>query len=345
MKNLILSTLATTTLSSFAGEALSTNSCNCDLHGTRPDAHAPIGVMGDHIHKQGEWMFSYRYMNMHMEDLYRGSDTIPNTMAASGYMMTPLDMDMNMHMFGVMYAPTDKLTLMFMTNYIETKMTMANAAGVATMNMRTSGLGDSSITALYQIHQDNDSNAHLGLGLLLPTGATDKKIASAPMPPAIGRDQPFLMQLGTGSFALLPSLTYNQQINNTWSWGTQAKATIFLDENDDGYTHGNQYSATAWASRNFGSKLSVSARLEGRVWDEVDGTQTNGLHALNPVMSSPADPSNTGGQKLDALIGLNYLITTKSRFALEFGKTVHQDLDGVQLGTDWTATAGLQFAW
>ncbi|MEL7113935.1 MAG: transporter, partial [Pseudomonadota bacterium] len=28
--------------------------------------HAPIGVMADHRHKKGEWMFSYRYMYMDM---------------------------------------------------------------------------------------------------------------------------------------------------------------------------------------------------------------------------------------------------------------------------------------
>ena len=30
----------------------------------RPDGHAPIPVMGDHMHGKGEWMFSYRYMYM-----------------------------------------------------------------------------------------------------------------------------------------------------------------------------------------------------------------------------------------------------------------------------------------
>ena len=32
----------------------------------RVDTHAPIGVMGDHLHKQGEIMVSYRYMQMEM---------------------------------------------------------------------------------------------------------------------------------------------------------------------------------------------------------------------------------------------------------------------------------------
>ena len=33
----------------------------------RPDGHAPIGIMGDHVHEQGEFMFSFRTMLMRME--------------------------------------------------------------------------------------------------------------------------------------------------------------------------------------------------------------------------------------------------------------------------------------
>jgi len=35
----------------------------------RPDSHAPIGVMGDHGHKTGEMMFSYRVMTMNMREV------------------------------------------------------------------------------------------------------------------------------------------------------------------------------------------------------------------------------------------------------------------------------------
>ena len=35
-------------------------------HGPRADSHAPIGVMGDHLHGAGEFMISYRYMHMDM---------------------------------------------------------------------------------------------------------------------------------------------------------------------------------------------------------------------------------------------------------------------------------------
>ena len=42
----------------------------------RPDGHAPISVMGDHMHAKGEWMLSYRYMSMEMEGLLKGSDSL-----------------------------------------------------------------------------------------------------------------------------------------------------------------------------------------------------------------------------------------------------------------------------
>ena len=54
----------------------------------RADGHAPIGVMGDHLHKAGEWMLSYRFMRMDMAGNRDGTSdlspeeivtTVPNT--------------------------------------------------------------------------------------------------------------------------------------------------------------------------------------------------------------------------------------------------------------------------
>jgi hypothetical protein len=42
----------------------------------RPDSHAPIGVMGEHIHSEGEIMVSYRYMLMEMDGSLVGTDDI-----------------------------------------------------------------------------------------------------------------------------------------------------------------------------------------------------------------------------------------------------------------------------
>ena len=91
----------------------------------RPDGHAPISVMGDHMHEMGEWMVSYRYMSMEMEGLLSGTSSVTSnsqlgTMMMPGdFDMVPTKMTMDMHMLGTMYAISDKWTLMGMLNYLE----------------------------------------------------------------------------------------------------------------------------------------------------------------------------------------------------------------------------------
>ena len=90
----------------------------------RPDSHAQIGVMGEHGHKAGEMMFSYRFMAMDMQGLQSGTDTVETADVLKVFMIAPTAMDMRMHMFGVMFAPHDKITLMGMTSYQQRHMQM-----------------------------------------------------------------------------------------------------------------------------------------------------------------------------------------------------------------------------
>jgi len=88
-----------------------------------PEGHAPIGVMADHMHAAGEWMLSYRYMWMSMDDLQVGTDSITNAEAfGRGFSSVPTKMTMDMHMFGMMYGISDTFTLMLMTNYVQKEM-------------------------------------------------------------------------------------------------------------------------------------------------------------------------------------------------------------------------------
>ncbi|MCY4554629.1 MAG: hypothetical protein OXC79_13245 [Candidatus Poribacteria bacterium] len=85
---------------------------SADTPKSRPDSHAPIGVMGDHGHKTGEVMFSYRFMAMGMQGLQSGTSTVETVDVLKDFMMAPTAMQMQMHGFGVMFAPHDKLTFM-----------------------------------------------------------------------------------------------------------------------------------------------------------------------------------------------------------------------------------------
>lgn len=77
-------------------------------HPARPDGHAPIGVMGDHLHGAGEIMLSYRYARMRMSgNRTRTEHQSKGDVFDEGFVITPTDMDMQMHVIGVMWAPTD----------------------------------------------------------------------------------------------------------------------------------------------------------------------------------------------------------------------------------------------
>ena len=118
----------------------------------RADDHAPIGVMADHRHDKGEWMFSYRAMLMTMQGNRDGTQGLsPDRILRSGsgaYRIAPLEMTMTMHMLGVMHAPSDAVTLMAMAPYYSAlKMDHATAMG-GQFETVSNGLGDLGLSAL-----------------------------------------------------------------------------------------------------------------------------------------------------------------------------------------------------
>ena len=307
----------------------------------RPDAFAPIGVMGEHLHAKDQFMASYRYMFMRMEDNYDGSDSIANTSFAgpppAPFRVAPIDMDMEMHMVGFMYAPTDKFTLMAMVNIVELSMNHRRMDGLE-FKTKSSGIGDSSINALLGLWEGNGGSLHAGLGLLLPTAEVDEQ----DFIPGFGETRlPYPMQLGSGSWGIAPSLTFKQHHGN-WSFGAQTSAKVFLDDNDEGYSLGNKFEFTTWAAAPINEQFSVSIRSTFSDWGNIDG-EDNDLLSL-PVPT--ADPNLRGGSKLDLSLGLNFFESgTKTSGGLEIGKTIWQDLDGPQLGSDYWITAGIRFSW
>ncbi len=226
-------------------------------------AHEPIGVMGGHIHSRGEWMAAYDYMHMSMDGNRSGSHRVSTGEVLQDFMVAPLDMSMDMHMFALMYAPSDRLTLMAMVPYLHIEMRHQTRTGVR-FSTHASGLGDVKVSALYLLLANPGQRLHLTAGLSLPSGSIDRRDDT----PA-GPDQklPYPMQLGSGTYDLLPGLTYSGQ-SGAWSWGGQAQATLRLGENSNDYTLGNRYEATAWAARRLVSGFSASLRLDGQHWGE-----------------------------------------------------------------------------
>ncbi len=306
-------------------------------NGSRPDGHAPIGVMGDHTHSAGEFMFSYRYMVMNMDGNRDDTDDLDPEDVLADFPVTPIDMTMEMHMFGAMYAPTGDLTLMAMLPYVAMEMDHITRSGVE-FTTESSGFGDLPLSGLYNILDRDRQRLHLNLGVSIPTGSTNQKDDT----PA-GEDSilPYPMQIGSGTFDLLPGITYSNQ-SDRGSWGAQVLGTLRLGENSGNYTLGDRLQTSLWIARNWTDSFSTSLRLKGSTWGDIDGADPR----LNPRMVPNADPSLRNGTRLDLGLGINLYAPEGdlqgARFALEFELPLYQDLDGPQLETDWMVTMGIQ---
>jgi nitrous oxide reductase accessory protein NosL len=303
------------------------------------ESYAPVGVMGDHTHGPGDWMLSYRYMFMDMEGNRDGTRRVSESdIFAEGFMVAPTEMTMEMHMAGAMYAPTDDVTLMAMLPYIRFSMDHVTMMGVR-FTTKSEGIGDARLTGLYVLHRFGRQQVHLNAGVSFPTGSTDERDDT----PA-GPDQklPYPMQLGSGTFDLLPGITYVGQTDN-WSWGSQLGGTIRIGRNGEGYSLGDRGALTAWGARKWTRWLSTSLRIDVQGWGNIDGRDND----LNPAMVPTADPNRRGGERIDLLFGLNLYGQGRwaagHRLAVEFGIPIHQSLDGPQLETDRIVTAGWQF--
>lgn len=328
--------------------------------------HAPIGVMGDHMHKKGEVMFSYRFMRMEMDGSRIGTNgvspetiatTVPNRFFGTPgqpptLRVVPLNMTMDMHMLGAMYAPTDWLTLMAMGNLLDNDMDHVTFQGgmgateLGNFQTKSFGFGDTKITGLVRLLQsDGDHHsghhAHLNLGVSLPTGSTTQTDQIlTPMGGTPSPRLPYPMQLGSGTFDLEPGVTYTGRASD-FSWGAQYRATLRMGTNDQGYVLGDKHEATSWALWGPAPWVAFSARALFRTLASTDG--------LDPAIVAPvqtANPDFHGGDRVDVGFGVNlagqYGAVRGHRLGVELLLPVHQDLNGPQLETDWTLTIGWQ---
>lgn len=326
---------------------------------SRPDSHAPIGVMGDHTHSQGEFMVSYRYMRMTMKDnLLDDNDISPDEIVTTisnrfssidgqppTLRVVPTEMTMDMHMLGVMFAPSDRLTLMGMVNILSSSMDHTTYQGgmgtnvLGEFNTSSNGIGDISFSGLYKINQVFQAN----LGLSIPTGSIDRQdqiLTPMNMQPSVRL--PYPMQLGSGTLDLLPALVYFDKAEKS-SWGAQVRGVIRLGENDNGYTFGNKLLTTAWGAYQLAPWISSSLRFGFQAIDAIEGIDPN---IVAPVQT--ANPDFHGGHLMNGHVGVNLIgqngFLLNQRLAIELGIPLWQSLNGPQLQTTSVLSLGWQYA-
>ena len=303
-------------------------------------AKEPIGVMGAHSHHEDGWMLSYRFMRMDMDGNRDGTDSVSAPLP--GFMVSPLKMTMDMHMLGGMYGVSDQLTLMIMVPVLDISMDhQVNMSGVK-FTTEADGIGDIKISSVYELSNDGQQSLLLNMGLSVPTGSIDEKDV---IPASMGVEVqlPYPMQLGSGTYDLLPGITWLNNINGS-QIGVQALATLRMSDNDNGYTLGDRYMLTSWYSHEVTPTFSSSVRIAAETWGNIDGIDDQ-LNPMAPTMVPTARTDLRAGKRVDLLVGVSWDTgghLTGHRLAAEVGAPIYQDLDGPQLETDLIFTLGWQ---
>jgi hypothetical protein len=330
MRNLLLSSTLTIAAVALAATTLHAQGI---WDGERPDGHTPIGVPHGQLVPTGRFVIGYRYDYARFDHLRRDTERVEvSDVLALGYTRAPETLNAHTHVAEVAYGPTADLTLLLELPYVHRNMDQQRHDGIGT-GQSVSGLGDLRIGALYRAWQQGPRQAHVGLLVGLPTGATDHQDDAG--------SSPYAMQPGSGTFDLNPAITVVSQ-GPTRSWGARVGGALRLGESAEGFALGNRLDLTAWSAWRILTWASGSVRVAGDFWGDVD-------HEVDEFPRSPAaEPAFTGGERVELIVGTNLHaaagIFQGHRLFAELGVPIYQSLDGPQLGLAWRGLLGWRWS-
>lgn len=204
-----------------------------------------------------------------------------------------------------------------------------------TFKLKTSGVGDTVVSASYRLAHSGLSGLWLTVGLSIPTGAIDEQ---GDTPRAPGDQQlPYTMQLGSGTYDVPIEINYHTKGNHNISLALAA--TIRSGTNSRGYRLGNNYTLAGRYKFNFSRVLSPYIGIDARYSDSIHGADTSLLvPGSYPYPAPITNPDLYGGTKIGAQAGIVWQISDHYRLAAEIGKPLYQNLNGPQTKEDWQSS-------
>jgi len=293
-----------------------------------------LTVLGGHVHYKGQWMIGYRYSFMEMDGNRDGTQGVAPSEVLESFPVTPTKMSMEMQMVEVMWAPTNKTTLMVMVPLTRLTMDHRTRSGVR-FTTSSDGIGDVTVMALHSLYETKRDRLFFNAGLSVPSGSITRRGNT----PAGNLKLPYPMRLGSGTYDLLPGMTYSAE-TKAWGWGGQVLGSLPLGENDSGYTLGDRIKVSGWLLKKLRAWAAVSVQVVGESWSNIDGADPD----LNPRMVPTADPTLRAGERVDFLLGLSFYSPKGPlkghRLLVEAGQPIYQSLNGPQLEVDWRLNVG-----
>lgn len=324
------------------------------------DAVELSGLLSSHQHQAGEWMFGVSYEQREFSGNYYGSTQINSeVLSAAGFSMYASAMRMDMAMLHIMYAVSNKVTLVLMPHYMKmdmdmmpladtmhgsmhnatasmTNSMMAHSAHGSMHNMSVSGWSDTVLGATVRLWDEAELLIQANLNVSAPTGSVQQKQGN-------GQFMPYGMQLGTGTWDALPGITVRQNIGTRLLMGGRLSTRLPLEsKNESGFSVGEIYTVESWIGCSLKEAVALSVRLTYEKQHRISG-HYNGPHNH----ASPTDfQRNYGGEFLDFGLGIHVNPRISAlRLGLEWIVPVSEHYNGFQLGRDQGVSANVSWAW
>lgn len=253
---------------------------------------------------------------------------------ARGYSIAPTDRWDQHYELEAMFGLNRRLDLYIVLPYTTHEIDQDLSLG-GQSTIESSGLEDIHIGGVFRSYDKGPTRLSFMAGLSLPTGQVDvtDNYAGAP-----GTTLPYPMQIGTGTFDLLPGV----MIESSWRGmqvGARASGRIHLESaHDEGWFRSNTSRLDLWASKQIAKDLRGSLRAETNWWGDLHGADPDLVPLRNPL----EDALRQGGSRVVLYGGLSKDLDSEgnSRIEFELGLPVEEWLDGPALSQDWTAVIG-----
>ncbi len=289
------------------------------------------------------WSLGYHYVRVKFDDYLDGTDHISNSKLQKLFAIVPEEIIQEMHMSDITYQASNYLNLSVLIPYIRQQTDhISRIPGFERFIVRTSGIGDISLSASYLLKLNDNHHFMPNIGISLPVGSIDKK-GDTPSPGT--RNQlPYTMQLGSGTYDPIFGFRYKGHSGHI-SWGASLQSKIHVGRNKRGYSLGDNLLLAAWIrSKLFFEWLEPSVKIVANISSTIDGHDSD-LPA--PGMVPVATPRYFGGEKVLVLPGLKINlqdgIFKGCTLDAEGGLPVYQSTNGPFPGEEWRLSIG--FSW
>lgn len=273
-----------------------------------------------------KWDLYYRYRRDWQEGSREGGKRVSTSeVLAEGWRATATQRDGQTHLFGVGFAPVPRLRLFAEVPYHQ--LTTEYESATARSTVTSEGVGDVQFGVMADFMRRGDEHLGIGLRVAAPSGSISQRGTIVGQRSVL----PYPMQLGSGTWAMIPSLIYHARTER-FVWGTQFMGTYQLAETSEDYRLGDRVELSFWVGTHWGDRLDLTLRLLWTHWSNVVDADPRMPRSDIPS----ADPQRQKGQVVDLGPGVSLKVPGLDghRVSAEFLFPIYQWLDGPQVELD-----------